>query len=101
MTEDTYLKIIKYAVKAPSGHNTQPWKFRIENNSILILPDFARVGYSNVFPMLGQYDQIIRFERQKKCYDERLISMLEKGHITGALAFEKLRRHILKNTENL
>jgi len=36
------LRIIKYAVKAPSGHNTQPWKFKIGNDSITILPDFTR-----------------------------------------------------------
>lgn len=35
-------QIIKYAAKAPSGHNTQPWKFKIEDNSIAILPDFTR-----------------------------------------------------------
>ena len=40
--EDTILKIIKCAAKAPSGHNTQPWKFKIENGSISILPDFTR-----------------------------------------------------------
>lgn len=42
ITKDTMLRIIKYAVKAPSGHNTQPWKFKIGNDSITILPDFTR-----------------------------------------------------------
>jgi hypothetical protein len=40
--EETLLKIIKYAAKAPSGHNTQPWKFKIRNDEIYILPDFTR-----------------------------------------------------------
>lgn len=35
-----FTEIVQYAVKAPSGHNTQPWKFRIKNDSIEILPDF-------------------------------------------------------------
>lgn len=35
-----YLKIIEYAIKAPSGHNTQPWKFKLMDNSIEIHPDF-------------------------------------------------------------
>jgi len=61
--------------------------------------DFAKVDNSNVFPLLSLYDQIISFDRQKQCYDENLITVLEKGHITGALAFEKLRRHILENVE--
>jgi hypothetical protein len=62
--------------------------------------NFAKVDNSNVFPLLSLYDQIIRFERQKQCYDERLITVLEKGHITGSLTFEKLRRHILENLKN-
>lgn len=35
-------KLVYYAVKAPSGHNTQPWKFEVEDDRILILPDFER-----------------------------------------------------------
>lgn len=61
--------------------------------------DFAKVNNSNVFPLLGKYDQIIRFERQKQCYDQRLITVLENGHITGALAYKQLREHILENME--
>ena len=40
--EETLLKILKYAVKAPSGHNTQPWIFKTGNDSITVLPDFTR-----------------------------------------------------------
>ncbi|CAG1004049.1 partial Putative NAD(P)H nitroreductase, partial [Gammaproteobacteria bacterium] len=35
-------EIIRYATLAPSGHNTQPWKFAINDNIIRILPDFTR-----------------------------------------------------------
>jgi hypothetical protein len=34
--------LIKYAILAPSGHNSQPWKFRIDGKKITILPDFER-----------------------------------------------------------
>ena len=61
--------------------------------------DFAKVDNGNVFPLLGRYDQIIKFERQKQCYDERLITVLERGHITGALTYEKLHHHILDKSE--
>lgn len=37
-----YLFMIEQAVKAPSGHNTQPWKFRLFSDHIDILPDFSR-----------------------------------------------------------
>lgn len=35
-------EIIRYATLAPSGHNTQCWRFRPENRSIAILPDLSR-----------------------------------------------------------
>jgi hypothetical protein len=35
-------KILEYATKAPSGHNTQPWKFLIKKDEIQIQPDFNR-----------------------------------------------------------
>jgi nitroreductase len=34
--------IIRYATLAPSGHNTQPWRFRVSGQRIDILPDLAR-----------------------------------------------------------
>ena len=40
--EDIYLKIVRSAVKAPSTHNTQPWWFKKENDTICIVPDFSR-----------------------------------------------------------
>lgn len=35
-------ELLHYATMAPSGHNTQPWKFRVEDNLILIFPDLSR-----------------------------------------------------------
>jgi len=35
-------EIVRYATLAPSGHNTQCWRFRIEDRSITILPDLSR-----------------------------------------------------------
>ena len=40
--EDIFLKIVRSAVKAPSGHNTQPWLFAKEEDGICITPDFSR-----------------------------------------------------------
>ena len=33
---------IRYATLAANGHNTQPWKFRIAEDSVSILPDLTR-----------------------------------------------------------
>jgi hypothetical protein len=40
--DDIFLKIVRSAVKAPSGHNTQPWLFANKDDGILIKPDFSR-----------------------------------------------------------
>lgn len=37
-----FKEIIKDASKAPSGHNTQPWKFEVNENKIIIRPNYDR-----------------------------------------------------------
>ena len=34
--------LVEQAVKAPSGHNTQPWLFRQKDMAVEIHPDFSR-----------------------------------------------------------
>ena len=36
------LDFIRYATLAANGHNTQPWRFRLGEDRIEILPDFSR-----------------------------------------------------------
>lgn len=57
--------------------------------------DFQKITDDNVFPMLGQYDQYIQYERQRKSYSTDNIKLLKTGHITSFLAEEALRNHIL------
>lgn len=35
-------ELVRYATLAPSSHNTQCWKFHIEQNTISVLPDLSR-----------------------------------------------------------
>lgn len=35
-------ELVRHATLAASSHNTQPWKFRIRQGSITILPDYSR-----------------------------------------------------------
>ncbi|MFN0191877.1 MAG: Acg family FMN-binding oxidoreductase, partial [Aestuariivirga sp.] len=35
-------EIVRMATLASNSHNTQPWKFRLANNQVSILPDFSR-----------------------------------------------------------
>jgi len=34
--------LVRFATLAPNAHNTQPWKFRLLNDAVEILPDFSR-----------------------------------------------------------
>jgi hypothetical protein len=34
--------LVRFAVLAPSGHNSQPWKFRSETNGVVVSMDMAR-----------------------------------------------------------
>ena len=56
---------------------------------------FTGSNLDNVYPLLARYDQLIRFEVQKRCYPENRIKTIDKGHITGALASADIRAHIL------
>jgi hypothetical protein len=40
--ESKFREILRYAILAPSGHNTQPWMFSIEDEMIRITPDYSR-----------------------------------------------------------
>jgi hypothetical protein len=40
--EHNIKELVAYAIKAPSGHNTQPWKFEVNDTSIRIFPDYTR-----------------------------------------------------------
>ncbi len=35
-------ELVRFATLAPSGHNTQPWRFRVTPRTIVIVPDRAR-----------------------------------------------------------
>ncbi len=37
-----FLKMIAYGIEAPSGHNTQPWRFKVNENSIEVYPNFEK-----------------------------------------------------------
>ena len=60
-------------------------------------PAFEQCGHphDHVFPLLGKYDAIIRFEVQRDSYAGLDVETIEKGHTTGALSYEALRNHML------
>jgi hypothetical protein len=57
---------------------------------------FSTRSMHNVYPLLGRYDSIIEYDRQRSCYGDRPVRVLEKGHTTAAMAFGDLRQHVLQ-----
>lgn len=55
---------------------------------------FSGVEEENVFPLLARYDQVIRFEQQEASYQDNPVAVINKGHFTGALSANDLRKHI-------
>jgi len=40
--QDQYTQLIRHATKAPSSHNTQPWKFHLHGDEVHLYPDHTR-----------------------------------------------------------
>lgn len=38
-----FLQMISHAIKAPSGHNAQPWLFELQSDKIIISPNFEKM----------------------------------------------------------
>lgn len=45
--------LVRYAVLAPSSHNTQPWRFRLGAECIEVHPDVARAGVAQMCIRVG------------------------------------------------
>lgn len=82
-----YLFMIEQAVKAPSGHNTQPWLFRVTDDNIQILPNYDKylsvVDPDNreLFISLGCAAENLCIAASQKGYDTDL-NISEEGIIT-------------------
>ncbi|MBI2465143.1 nitroreductase family protein [Candidatus Shapirobacteria bacterium] len=63
--EDKAKFLLRYAILAPSGHNSQPWKFEISKNKIIVRPDYNRgrsvvdSEHRELFISLGAVSKII------------------------------------------
>lgn len=46
-------------------------------------------------PLLARHDRIVEFDVQRPAFDAHDLATVEKGHVTGALATNQLRDHVL------
>lgn len=87
---DDFKFLVKQAVKAPSGHNTQPWKFHRDGSVVEIHPDFDRklpvVDPDNreLFVSLGCAAENFCLAAQTKGY-ESAVSVGDTGVVTVSL----------------
>ena len=58
--------------------------------------EFKAVEAANCTPLLARYDRIIEYDRQRQAYEGMLLSVLNNGHVTGSLATDRLREHVLR-----
>ena len=85
--------LVAQAVKAPSGHNTQPWCFRQNESAVEIHPDFDRrlpvvdPDDRELFVSLGCAVENLCLAAQTKGY-KSAVSVGDKGVITVSLAEE-------------
>ena len=64
-------------------------------NALRFLEDYQQVDHSNLFPLLGRYDQYILYDTQQQAYGPDVsITTLDKSHVTGALAYVDLSSHL-------
>ena len=85
--------LVSKAVKAPSGHNTQPWKFRQNESAVEVYPDFDRrlpvvdPDDRELFVSLGCAAENLCLAAQTKGY-KSAVSVGDKGVITVSLVEE-------------
>jgi hypothetical protein len=56
--------------------------------------EYGKVDHSNVFPLLGRFDQIVMPSANAESYGATPIQLIDRGHMTGSTAFALLREHI-------
>ena len=62
---------------------------------------FAAVDAEDCLPLLARYDRLIEFDEQRGGYEGLSLSVLEKGHVTAALATDRLRAHVARATRDV
>lgn len=58
--------------------------------------DFTARRNENVYSVMARFDQFIRFERQAGIYRADLMTVLERSHTTGTVAYARLAWHLTR-----
>ncbi|NBF41586.1 MAG: hypothetical protein GVY14_14350 [Spirochaetes bacterium] len=84
-TESIYRKLLASSARDAGARFREALNFEQE---------FTARGNENVYPVMARFDQFIRFERQAGVYRPEQMTVLERGHTTGAIAYRRLAGHL-------
>lgn len=90
--ERDFVTLVRYATLAASSHNTQPWKFKLQPQSITILPDSSRrcpavdPDDHHLFASLG-------------CAAENLLLAAQAAGFRGELSYDPAEQALRANLE--
>lgn len=94
--EDVLLKSIYHKLIVAPDVETQ----RQVARALSFAADYTAVSHLNLFPLLARHDQYIRYEVQRAAYGADVpVAVLDKGHVSGALAYADLRNHLLASLD--
>ncbi|NCN86880.1 hypothetical protein GW932_03525 [archaeon] len=99
--------LIRYAVLAPNSHNTQPWKFKIEKNKIIIFPDYSKklkiidknnrelwISLGCALENLLLSGRNFGFNIKIKTDEEKIIVSFTKGKVIKDNLFEQITKRV-------
>ena len=52
-------------------------------------------GADDCSPVFARYDRILEYDRQRHSYEGLSLSVLDRGHVTGSFATDRLGEHVL------
>ncbi len=96
--EDILKLLAKYAILAPSGHNTQPWKIHIEDNTLLLYANTSRhLPYSGLkanepLVSLGSFLGVLKLAAKGMGYEISVNYTNSKDKIARVEVIGKTRR---------
>jgi len=100
--EPDYADLIRAAVQAPSGHNSQPWKFCIDSSSIEVVPDFTKAlpvvdaSHRELYISLGCAVENLCMAAKEKAYHPTP-SIIQKDDTTYSIRVELTEEQVQKD----
>ena len=58
-------------------------------------------NHGNIYPLLAKFDKVSNYYRQKTCYGDIPIALMNKGHFSGASSYAEIRNHIFRSIERV